>query len=97
MRSALMIDFNDSFTYNIVAFLSKRLKVEVVSFRHFAQNSQAYFSRFRYYVLGPGPGHPGDYPEMFSLVDCLLKERSFLHIRYLFRASAHRQDSWRKD
>lgn len=64
MKKVCFLDFDDSFTYNIIQELTDlKLKVEVVHWQDFEQLPQSDLL-----VLGPGPGHPDDYQRIFPLV-----------------------------
>lgn len=80
----LIIDFDDSFTYNIFSELFKRgVESEVISYQEILKN-QNRLTPYQRIILGPGPGHPRDYqsfqrplkkilqtPEVFTLGICL--------------------------
>lgn len=61
---AIFIDFDDSFTYNVVQGLELAgIPTEVLSWRDFeALPSDGLL------VLGPGPGHPDEYQRIFPLL-----------------------------
>lgn len=64
MRTALFIDFDDSFTFNVVQELTHLgLKVEVQSWTDFTS-----LTDHDLLVLGPGPGNPDDYQILFPLI-----------------------------
>lgn len=64
MKRALFIDFEDSFTFNVVQELTEvGLSVEVLHWKDFSQNLN-----HDLLVLGPGPGHPDDYQTIFPLI-----------------------------
>jgi anthranilate/para-aminobenzoate synthase component II len=69
---ATFIDFEDSFSYNVVQELtSVGFKVEVISWKDYERNPDEGLL-----VLGPGPGHPDDYQQLFPLIkDWLSSER----------------------
>lgn len=61
---ALFIDFEDSFTFNVVQELTRAgLEVQVIHWNFFSSEHKADLL-----VLGPGPGHPDDYQRIFSSV-----------------------------
>lgn len=71
MKSALFLDFEDSFTYNVIQELEQSgLRVEV---RHWSDFSGE--ESFDLLVLGPGPGHPDDYQQIFPLLTEMLKQK----------------------
>jgi anthranilate/para-aminobenzoate synthase component II len=64
MKKALFIDFEDSFSFNVVQELIEvGLMVEVISWKEF--KTITYHDLL---VLGPGPGHPNDYQNIFPLI-----------------------------
>jgi anthranilate synthase component 2 len=68
---ATFIDFDDSFTFNVVQELTLvGFEVEVIHWRDFEKNPEAGLL-----VLGPGPGHPDDYQQLFPQFKKWLKEK----------------------
>jgi anthranilate/para-aminobenzoate synthase component II len=64
MKKALFIDFEDSFTFNLIQELeSIGIKSEVISWKDFENLPDEGIL-----ILGPGPGHPDDYQRIFPLV-----------------------------
>jgi len=64
MKSALFIDFEDSFSFNVIQELIELgLSVEVLNWKEFRS-----ISKHDLLVLGPGPGHPNDYQNIFHLI-----------------------------
>jgi anthranilate/para-aminobenzoate synthase component II len=61
---ALFIDFDDSFSYNIIQELTEvGYEVNVINWKDYEENpSQGLL------VLGPGPGHPDDYLQIYPLI-----------------------------
>jgi anthranilate/para-aminobenzoate synthase component II len=74
---AFFIDFDDSFTYNLVQELeSQKISTEVVNWMDVEALPDEGLL-----VLGPGPGHPDDYQRLFALLRKWLVElRPFLGI-----------------
>lgn len=72
-----IIDFEDSFTYNIASELySYEKKLKVIPHRQFFETEflKLVSSKFRCAViLGPGPGHPIQYKYAFSKINKLIK------------------------
>lgn len=67
---ATLIDFDDSFTFNVVQELTDvGFDVEVVHWKDFEKNPDEGLL-----VLGPGPGHPDDYQNLFPLFRQWLSE-----------------------
>lgn len=82
MRKIFLLDFEDSYTYNIVAeiFHYSNILVEVIALK----NHQKFFSKLIKkhnksdwqeitIILGPGPGKPLDYHYQFSTIKHLIK------------------------
>ena len=64
MKKALFIDFEDSFSYNVVQELTVAgLAVDVIHWLDFSDVTD-----HDLLVLGPGPGHPDDYFRIFEVV-----------------------------
>ena len=63
-----LIDFEDSFTYNLVQELSEaNFSVEVIHWKDFIT-----LPSDDLLVLGPGPGHPDEYQRIFPLIQSWL-------------------------
>jgi len=59
MSQVWLVDFDDSFTYNIAAeFLRQGLECQIIPWREWTLPQTR---SPRLLVLGPGPGHPDDY------------------------------------
>ena len=64
MRKILFLDFEDSFTFNVVQELSELgLDVEIIQWHEFK-----HISEHELLVLGPGPGHPDDYASIYPMI-----------------------------
>lgn len=64
----VIVDFDDSFTFNILAELKVLgFSVQVINWTDFDETVD-----FDLLVLGPGPGHPHDYASLFPLVKKIL-------------------------
>lgn len=74
---ATFIDFEDSFTFNLVQELYLAgFEVEVLNWKDFEKLPDSDLL-----VLGPGPGHPDDYQVIFPLVEeWLKKEKPFFGV-----------------
>lgn len=74
---ATFIDFDDSFSYNVVQELEEiGIGVEVLNWKDFEALPDT-----ELLVLGPGPGHPDDYQRIFPLLsDWLDLEKKFFGI-----------------
>jgi anthranilate synthase/aminodeoxychorismate synthase-like glutamine amidotransferase len=70
---ALLIDHDDSFTYNLRNWLSPAFSVEVRSHRDLEVGSQnrINFESFNLIVLSPGPKSPNDYPHVKNFIQNL--------------------------
>ena len=64
MKTALFIDFEDSFSFNVVQELTEiGLKVEVINWKNFK-----FVTKHDLLVLGPGPGHPDNYQNIYDVI-----------------------------
>lgn len=71
MKKAFFIDFDDSFTFNVVQELaSTNIQCEVIHWRDVESLPDEGLL-----ILGPGPGHPDDYQSIFPLIGDWLKAR----------------------
>jgi anthranilate synthase component II len=91
-EDVIILDFFDSFTYNIANEVAQRgLSVSV------HQNPYKVFSELlktrkkKILVLGPGPGHPDDYHDIFPLIKKLFQNK---HLHFLGVCLGH-QIIWR--
>lgn len=67
-KRALFVEFDDSFSYNVVQELFEiGLDVTVINWKELTL-----FHEADLFVLGPGPGHPDDYEEIYSIVESWL-------------------------
>lgn len=83
---ATFIDFEDSFSYNLVQELnSAGFDVSVLLWRDYDENPSEGIL-----VLGPGPGHPDDYQKKFPLFREWLNEK-----RPMFGVCLGHQIYWR--
>ena len=77
----LIIDFDDSFTFNIASSLSG-MGVEslVIFFKDYIDNFQD-FSCYKYIIWGPGPGHPSEYASSLrKIFDEVLNDLNYCHL-----------------
>lgn len=74
---ALLIDFDDSFTYNVLQELvSIGIDTQVIHWLDFDE-----LPSVDLLVVGPGPGHPDDYQRIFPLLEeWLKKERPYFGV-----------------
>lgn len=83
---ATFVDFEDSFSYNVIQELIRiGFEVEVLNWKDFEE-----LPATDLLVLGPGPGHPDDYQQIFSLLRQWLTEN-----RPLFGVCLGHQIFWR--
>lgn len=86
MMKATFIDFEDSFSFNVVQALTEiGFTVEVVAWKDYDKNPSSGLL-----VLGPGPGHPDDYQQLFPLISSWLSQK-----RPLFGVCLGHQIFWR--
>ncbi|MCB9093733.1 MAG: aminodeoxychorismate/anthranilate synthase component II [Halobacteriovoraceae bacterium] len=75
-KKILIIDFDDSFTYNIASEIKKldeELEVQVLQYQKFLNKPQS----FDHLVLGPGPGHPDDYRDFDPWIERIVSNSEF--------------------
>ena len=80
---ALLLDFNDSFTYNIASELyDLGISTEVVAKNDILEKlSETIFSKKKTVIVyGPGPGHPDEYKIFFPLIKQALKNPNLYHL-----------------
>jgi anthranilate/para-aminobenzoate synthase component II len=64
VKKILFLDFEDSFTFNVVQELTEiGLEVETIHWTKFTE-----MTNHDLLVLGPGPGHPDDYASLYPLI-----------------------------
>jgi anthranilate/para-aminobenzoate synthase component II len=77
MRTALFVDFEDSFSFNVI----QQLKETGFKVRHILWSDLQTTPTEDLLVLGPGPGHPDDYQNIFPIVSGWLeKEKPFFGV-----------------
>lgn len=65
MKKGTFIDFDDSFSYNVIQELTEvGLNVNVINWKDFEE-----LPNTDLLILGPGPGHPDDYQRIFPLIE----------------------------
>ena len=73
-----IVDFEDSFTYNIACELNAFLKnIEVVHYETFFRRD-IIFSELTGIILGPGPGHPNEYKKYYRKIESLLENKNII-------------------
>ena len=76
--SIVIIDHQDSFTYNIVELLRKIGKdSDVISINQLDLDA---LSAYEYLILSPGPGFPEDYQKTFQILDAYHTQKNILGI-----------------
>ncbi|MCH3923309.1 MAG: aminodeoxychorismate/anthranilate synthase component II [Bacteroidales bacterium] len=75
----LVIDNNDSFTYNIVELL-RNITKENVSVIRINELDINCINKYEHIILSPGPGVPNDYPLMFEILERYDDTKSILGI-----------------
>ena len=71
-RKVIIIDFFDSFTYNIASQLNQfGLKAKVISYDRLNTIDRYLNAKGNAIIYGPGPGHPDDYPIAKKLFETL--------------------------
>ncbi|MEE9350161.1 MAG: aminodeoxychorismate/anthranilate synthase component II [Flavobacteriaceae bacterium] len=75
----LLIDHNDSFTYNIVEVLRHftNCEITVTTYNNIDLNSIKNFDKI---ILSPGPGQPKDYPNTLKIIRDFYKTKPLLGI-----------------
>jgi anthranilate/para-aminobenzoate synthase component II len=80
-EDVIIIDFLDSFTYNIAAEVGK-IGFDLKVF----ENSISVFKKLekikekKVLILGPGPGHPDEYQKVFPIIKRLLKKKNLFFL-----------------
>jgi len=68
-----LIDHNDSFTYNLKAYLnSYKIKVEIIPYKNL---KKAKIYDFDFIMLSAGPGSPKDYPDTYKFIKKYLSKK----------------------
>lgn len=70
-----IVDFNDSFTFNIANVLFPYgYKLSVINYKNFFEDSfdEIINQKGIAIILGPGPGHPEQYTEYFSKINKII-------------------------
>ncbi|MBT7610477.1 MAG: hypothetical protein HN576_12025 [Bacteriovoracaceae bacterium] len=82
MYQAYVIDFNDSFTFNILSILQElNLSCNVISIEKLEENLSLLESEEKKIIIwGPGPKHPFEYKEFFPLISGLRKLKQNYHV-----------------
>lgn len=83
---ATFIDFEDSFAFNVIQELTNTgIEVSVLNWKDYEENPIEGLL-----VLGPGPGHPDDYQQVYPLINSWIREK-----KPLFGVCLGHQILWR--
>ena len=75
----IFIDFNDSFSMNIVETLFKLgITCEVINIEKLKLTDS--YQNNTIFILGPGPGHPDEYDSIYSLLDRYFGNTDFFFV-----------------
>ena len=79
MQNILLIDNNDSFTYNIVDYLRRMsdVKFKVIKSHNIILNEISGFDKI---IISPGPGLPKDFPQLSNIFTHFLECKPILGI-----------------
>lgn len=77
--SVLLVDNNDSFTYNLVQIIREygKCRLDVMKSGLVSISDSGKYDGF---IFSPGPGIPGDFPAMAGLLETYMDKKSFLGI-----------------
>ena len=82
MKQVYLLDFEDSFTFNIASVVaSMNFDVQVIPFA----SVKVFLETFQpsvpvALIYGPGPGHPGDHASIFSCIKRLRENQLIFHM-----------------
>lgn len=78
MKKILLIDNNDSFTYNLVELIRQLdIDFDVINYEDLIIDTVANFSHI---IISPGPDVPSVYPKMFDLLERLYQQKNILGV-----------------
>jgi len=80
-NQVLLIDFNDSFSFNIVSeLLTYNVEVECISYEEIKMSIEEYVlnSDYSAVILGPGPGNPQSYFSSTSFISTFISKGLFV-------------------
>lgn len=81
-KKVVVVDFDDSFTYNICADLQLFFSIEptVLHYQELIKifNTPKWCTESSVLVFGPGPGHPYDYKDIYPVVEKVFKVNGFI-------------------
>lgn len=68
----ILVDFDDSFTFNVKQFfLDSSIELVVINWK---EVRSAYNQNINLIVLGPGPGHPSEYESLFPFLKVMIEK-----------------------
>lgn len=75
----LIVDNNDSFTYNLVQVIKQygKCELEIIKNEHMNLNG---INKYDKILFTPGPGIPSDFPAMFDILKTYEKSKSILGV-----------------
>lgn len=79
MQKILLIDNNDSFTYNIVDYLRRMGNIEFRVIKS-AELDPGIVKNFDKIIISPGPGLPKDFPFLFNVFEEYIMQKPMLGI-----------------
>ncbi len=80
MESVAIIDNHDSFTYNLVGLLRKASPVLEIEVFLTENMSEEIFQKYSSFLISPGPGLPGDFPELLFWTQKMMESKKVLGI-----------------
>ncbi len=69
----LLLDNNDSFTYNVVDLFRKFKNINLIVKSSF--EDQSYLENFDKFIISPGPGLPKDFPHILKVIEYCKKSK----------------------
>jgi anthranilate synthase/aminodeoxychorismate synthase-like glutamine amidotransferase len=78
-RKVLLLDNNDSFTYNIVDYVRKMSKIEL-KIQETCDLKVNDIKQFDKIIISPGPGLPNDFPVLFDVLEKYYSSKKILGI-----------------
>jgi anthranilate synthase/aminodeoxychorismate synthase-like glutamine amidotransferase len=79
MKKILLIDFHDSFTYNLAAMFGKYKDVKL-TISYPSELNNKIISEFDKIIFSPGPGLPSEYPIFKQIIEDFKSTKHFLGV-----------------
>lgn len=79
MIKIILIDFHDSFTYNLAAMFGKYKDVKL-TISYPSELNNKIISGFDKIIFSPGPGLPSEYPEFSQIIEEFKSKKHFLGV-----------------